>query len=90
MDPVELYEQLTALRYITFYCSHTELKILFTNQILSGHDLTCSRGVPRVRRVHGVYIKGFKLYIYAQGFLVDTLFCVKWLARLSIFNHATG
>ena len=22
------------------------------------------------------------------GFLVDTLFCVKWLARLSIFIHA--
>ena len=26
--------------------------------------------------------------IYVQGFLVDTLFCVKWLARLSIFIHA--
>ena len=26
-----------------------------------------------------------KLYL---GFLVDTLFCVKWLARLSIFIHA--
>ena len=22
------------------------------------------------------------------GFLVDTLFCVKWLARLSVFIHA--
>ena len=22
------------------------------------------------------------------GFLVDTLFCIKWLARLSIFIHA--
>ena len=26
-----------------------------------------------------------KLYL---GFLVDTLFCVKWLARLNIFIHA--
>ena len=28
----------------------------------------------------------FKLYFL--GFLVDTLFCVKWLARLNIFIHA--
>ena len=26
--------------------------------------------------------------IYALGFLVHTLFCVKWLARLSIYIHA--
>ena len=39
-------------------------------------------------------MKGFKspkLNMYmlklCLGFLVDTLFCVKWLARLSIFTH---
>ena len=30
-------------------------------------------------------ISMFKLCL---GFLVDTLFCVEWLARLSIFIHA--
>ena len=33
----------------------------------------------------------FNSYVYmfalCLGFLVDTLFCVKWLARLSIFIH---
>ena len=42
MDPVELYEQLTALRYVHYILLHTytELKIVSSNQVLSGHDLT--------------------------------------------------
>ena len=30
----------------------------------------------------------FNMLKLCLGFLVDTLFCVKWLARLSIFIHA--